>query len=160
MNLSQDQIEHLVALVRKRFLDWNGFDHPGFQGEEIDYKQAAAEKAATLLSQDELRRLLDENDVDEIISRLDTVGQATNLLWLRAPTTGDLGILYQDDLDKPAFCQQVVDLLYGLYPSWPAHSAPSSGVAYRARRSARRSGTPSAGSRGRSRCDVIQRKTA
>lgn len=113
MSIAQEQTQHLIALLRKRFPDWSGFDHPGFQKDEIDYKQAAAEKAATLLSQDDHRRLLDENNADEIISRLETIGRATNLLWLNVPKDGDLNILYQDDLDKLAFCQQVFDLLYG-----------------------------------------------
>ena len=113
MNIIKGQIEHLVALLQRRYPDWNGFDHPGFVQEEIDYKQAAVEKAAHLLNEEELQRLLDRGNTDEFISRLETIGHATNLLWLRAPSTGDLGVLYHDALDKPVFCRQVFDLLYG-----------------------------------------------
>lgn len=117
MNLSQQKIEEIVALVRRRFPDWAGFSDPDFEADEIDYKQATIAKARDLLSEVELQRLISEGRFDEFIERLDTIGKDNNLLWRRVPMSGDLGILYQPTLDKPTFCQAVFDLLYGPGPS-------------------------------------------
>ncbi len=114
MPLTQPKLNDLLALLRQRFPDWNSFDHPGFVEEEVAYKQATIAKARDLLSRSELERLIAEGQFDEFIARLEKIGQDNNLLWLRAPRTGDLGVLYQDSLDRPSFCEMVVDLLYGV----------------------------------------------
>lgn len=52
-------------------------------------------------------------EFDEFISRLDAIGKDNNLLYRAVPMSGDLGILYQPNLDKAAFCRAVFDLLHG-----------------------------------------------
>jgi hypothetical protein len=44
---------------------------------------------------------------------LEVIGQHSNLLWRKVPSSGDLGILYRSDLDKPTFCLAIYDLLHG-----------------------------------------------
>lgn len=114
---SKWKLDELITLLRRRYPDWTGFDHPRFVADEIEAKQATAAKAHHLLNQAELERLLETVAYGEIISRLDTLGKDNNLLWRRAPKVGDMGILYQPHLDHPAFCHQVHLLLYGPQPS-------------------------------------------
>jgi len=115
MPITQEKLDQLLVLLRSRpeYSDWRGFDHPRFRHDERDYKIATLRKAQDLLSRDELRSLIDTKQYDEIIDRLDKVGKDNNLLWRGVPRSGDLGILYAEDLDRPAFCQAMNDLLYG-----------------------------------------------
>jgi 5-methylcytosine-specific restriction protein B len=105
--------ELLLALVRKRYPDWKGFDHLAFRRDEIDYKRAAAAKASELLGRNEFQRLLDDGEFDELTKRLVTVANATNLLFLGVPREGDLSILHQEGLDRTAFFPALFDLLHG-----------------------------------------------
>ena len=71
-------------------------------------------KANELLNQTELQRLVfSEENYDEMIDRLEKVGRSTNLLFQGVPMAGDLNVLYQETLDRPKYCKQVFDLLYG-----------------------------------------------
>lgn len=115
--LAQEQVDLLLGHVRRAFPDWTGFTDPRFIWHELQYKRNGAEKAAELLSEKELKRLLKAGDYDEIVARLDTVGKASNLLYRSVPKSGDLGILHQEKLDRPSFCRIVMDLLYGPGPS-------------------------------------------
>jgi 5-methylcytosine-specific restriction protein B len=110
---SEDMLDKLLDLVRQRFPDWDGFSNPGFEEEEVNYKQAAVKLCKEQFGEQELRRLQAEGNFDEIINRLDTIGKHNNLLYRSVPSTGDLGILYKDDLDKEGFAAVVIDLLYG-----------------------------------------------
>ena len=107
---------HLVDLVRSRFPGWLGFEDPRFnQGplDEVGYKLATVRKAEELLSEEEVARLIDAGDYDEIIDRLISIGGDNNLLYASKLQIGDLKILYHDDLDRPGFCRAFIDLLYG-----------------------------------------------
>ena len=70
-------------------------------------------RARELLAEGELLQLIEGGQAGELVHRLDQIGKANNLLWRRAPMRGDLGILYQPDLDRPSFGEAVFDLLYG-----------------------------------------------
>lgn len=105
--------DRFVALIQREQPDWGGVDDPQFVADEIDYKQAAAAKTRELLDENALRGLLDEGRFDEVVDRLLKVARSTNLLFLGAPSSGDLAVLYTEDLDRPAFCAAVLDLLYG-----------------------------------------------
>lgn len=106
-------IERLLTLVRRRYPGWEGFDHPRFRKDEIDYKRRAADMAADLLAEEELRRFLDDGRFDEVLERVKKLGRVTNLLYMGTPSTGDLAVLHAEDLEKQAFCRQVYELLYG-----------------------------------------------
>ena len=107
---------HLVDLVRSRFPGWLGFEDPRFnQGslDEVGYKLATVRKAEELLSEEEVARLIDAGDYDEIIDRLISIGGDNNLLYASKLQIGDLKLLHHDDLDRPGFCRAFIDLLYG-----------------------------------------------
>jgi 5-methylcytosine-specific restriction protein B len=109
--------------VRRRYPAWRGFDNAAFLQDEIDAKQSTVIRAQELLSSGSLQDLIEEGRsskgsvaegrFNEFIHRLEVIGQHNNLLWRKVPTSGDLGILYRPDLDKPTFCLAVYDLLYG-----------------------------------------------
>jgi hypothetical protein len=111
--LTEAQVGELLDEVRRVFPGWTGVDDPIFVSNETAYKRDAVETAQELLAEDALRDLIASGEFDEVLSRLERVGKATNLLYLARPRTGDLGILYQESLDKPSFAGAVVDLLYG-----------------------------------------------
>lgn len=115
--LSDVQLADLIALVRRRYPDWESFAHPQFVEDEIVYKQAAVVKAQELLNQAELDRLIAAGDFDTFLERLNHVAQATNLLWRRVPSQGDTAVLLHPDLDAPGFCTQMRNLLYGDLPT-------------------------------------------
>lgn len=117
MNLTEEKVNELVNLVRKRFPGWQGFSDERFLKDETNYKRAAAAKATELLGETVLRELAADGGFDEFIARLEKVGRSTNLLYQAVPTSGDLSILYQKSLDKSAFCVAILDLLYGEGPT-------------------------------------------
>ncbi|TET21442.1 MAG: hypothetical protein E3J71_09545 [Candidatus Stahlbacteria bacterium] len=117
MDLSKQKVKELVELLHKWYPKWKGFSDLEFMEDEVSYKKATIEKAKELLSKKELKRLIDEKKFDEFIERLDTIGKDNNLLWRSVPMKGDLGILYQPELDRPSFCNAMFDLLYGERPS-------------------------------------------
>ncbi len=117
MPIAKQKIEDLVSLMQKTYPGWTNFSDSSYLEDETDYKREAIAKAKELLSEAELSRLLDENKFDEIISRLKSIANATNLLWTNVPSTGDLAILEDDKLDKQSFCRQIFQLLHGSSPS-------------------------------------------
>ncbi len=115
--VSSEAVERILGLIRQVFPDWAGFSDKRFEKEEVDYKQEAVRLAGELLSETELRRLVDEGRAEEVVDRLDRVGKHNNLLYRARPRQGDLGILYHEELNKPEFARAVLDLLHGDGPS-------------------------------------------
>lgn len=111
------KLQELLALVRRRYPDWDNFQYPAFVADEISYKRASAEKAQELLSQKALDDLLAQGDYDGIIERLNRLAKDNNLLWRMAPSSGDTAVLYHPGLDSPTFCTHMRNLLYGDRPS-------------------------------------------
>ncbi|HEX8235270.1 MAG TPA: AAA family ATPase [Abditibacteriaceae bacterium] len=113
----------MLASVRRCYPAWRNFSDPAFLQDEIDAKQSTVIRAQELLSAGSLQDLIEEGRsskgavaegrFDEFIHRLEVIGQHNNLLWRKVPASGDLGILYRSELDKPTFCLAVYDLLYG-----------------------------------------------
>ena len=113
MILETTQIKRLLHLVRSKFPDWDSFSHPLFMKEEVNYKQATVRKATAFLNETELRQLLENEDYDTFIERIEAIGTDNNLLYRSIPMQGDLNILYQPDLDREEFCKAFVDLIHG-----------------------------------------------
>jgi 5-methylcytosine-specific restriction protein B len=113
MPMDGNKVSKILELIDSHYQGWTGVSDARFVKDEIEYKRAAAEKARELLGERELRRLIGESDYDGFVERLETMGRETNLLWLNIPVHGDLNVLYDDALDKPSFCEAVVDLMYG-----------------------------------------------
>jgi hypothetical protein len=117
MPLDKKKLDELIALISGSIQNWNDFSDPRFVKDEVDYKQATVSKARALLSEGELQKLIEEGKFDDFLDRLKTIGKDNNLLWDIMPATGDLNIIRQPELDKPGFCREVFDLLYGSGPS-------------------------------------------
>lgn len=116
MSISAEQKLHVVNLLRKKYVDWNGFDHQAFRREVVNYKRITVKKAVSHLSESKLAQLLVTRDIDSFIERLKGIGKATPLLNSNENSNGDLEILYVPTLDKPVFCAQVYHLLHGTEP--------------------------------------------
>ncbi|MEI2611343.1 MAG: AAA family ATPase [Candidatus Promineifilaceae bacterium] len=107
------QFTALLALVEEKYPAWTRGEATGWVEDEIQYKHAAATQAQVLLSQSEYQTLLNTQQYDELISCMETLSRATNLLWRRLPRRGDTAILYADGLNKAEFALIMRDLLYG-----------------------------------------------
>lgn len=92
---------------------WTGFSDPRFVSDETTYKRAASDRAKASLSENELRRLIDENKCDEVLIRVEKAAQSTNLLYLAIPQEGDLSLLKRQGLVAEEFAPALLDLLHG-----------------------------------------------
>lgn len=108
-----DSTVPLLDRVLAAYPGWTGFSDPRFIKDESNYKRTASENAQNLLGAGTLRGLIDEGRLSEVISRVEKVGQSTNLLWLQVPKDGDLSLLYRQGLDQAEFAEQLYDLLHG-----------------------------------------------
>jgi 5-methylcytosine-specific restriction enzyme B len=113
MAIAPDKVDALLALIRKVYPDWKSFAHAQFQKDEPEYKRKTITKAQEILGEVDLRRLVDEQQWDEFVRRLDAIGKSNNLLYRSQPQSGDLSVLYHEKLDKATFAQAMLDLLYG-----------------------------------------------
>ena len=114
MKITPEIIQKMLRLVNLKYPDWKGFSDERYFADEVAYKREAIARSAELLSQAELRRLLEQSAYDQFIDHIKKVGLAgKNLLYLATPSTGDLGIIYQEDLDKAGFCSSFFELIYG-----------------------------------------------
>lgn len=113
MRIGTNDIKKLLALVRKKYSNWQGFDDKRFVKDEIDYKFKAVDFVKEKLSEQELNRMIEEGNALEIFKRLHTVGKHKNLLWNAIPQKGDLRILPDASRDPEGFARAIVDLLYG-----------------------------------------------
>ena len=111
------KIDSLIDLLRRRYPEWQDFAHPPFVKDEIEYKQATIRKAADLLSKTELDSLIANGDFDEFVNRIDKIARDNNLLWRNVPSAGDTAVITHPNLDKPTFCTQIRNLLYGDRPT-------------------------------------------
>lgn len=116
MSISAEQKTHVLNLLKKKYVDWDGFEHQAFRREQINYKRSTVKKAVSLLSESKLAQLLVTRDTDAFIQRLIDIGRATHLLNSTENSNGDLEILYVPTLDKPVFCAQIYHLLHGTEP--------------------------------------------
>lgn len=107
------KLQELLALMRRRYPDWESFSHPAFVADEITTKRASVKKAGQMLSQSALDDLLSQGDFDGFIDRLNRLAKDNNLLWRLAPASGDTAVLYHPALDTPTFCTHLRNLLYG-----------------------------------------------
>ena len=111
--LTSDRIAHLIQLVKQRFPGWSGFEDSRFEADEINYKQATVSKAADVLARPALEGLIERENYEEFINRVDKIGKDNNLLFRGVPMKGDLNVLYQESLPKAEFCRAFFDLIHG-----------------------------------------------
>jgi len=113
MKITQAKLNKIIEILKRHYPGWTGFSDRKFIEDETEYKRATIEKAKKKLSEEELTSLLDKEEFEGVISRLDKIGKDINLLFLSVPMSGDLNILYQPELDKESFCRAFFDLIYG-----------------------------------------------
>ena len=114
MNLKPGAAGELVDLVRQKFPGWEGVADPAFIDYEIAYKRNAAAKVQELLAKQDLQDLLDSGQYEEIIGRFDQAGKAgVNLLYTATPSTGDLQLLYQDNVEGSVLAPALFDFIHG-----------------------------------------------
>ncbi|MFC2165390.1 AAA family ATPase [Acidobacteriota bacterium] len=113
MAINQEKTNELLDLFRRKFPSFESFKDPEFIEEEVKYKEKTIRKAYELINQEALSLLIEEENYDEFISRIEKIGKDNNLLWFSIPLQGDLNILYDEKLDKHSFCSAFYNLLYG-----------------------------------------------
>ncbi|KAA3658708.1 MAG: AAA family ATPase, partial [Chloroflexi bacterium] len=101
----------------RRYPEWQDFTHPQFVKDEIAYKQATISKAAELLSKSAVNALIAKGEFDEFVERVDKIARDNNMLWRNVPSAGDTAVFTHPSLDKPTFCTQIRNLLYGDRPT-------------------------------------------
>ncbi|RMH00666.1 MAG: AAA family ATPase [Chloroflexi bacterium] len=111
------QVEELIRLVRQRYPDWDGFDHPEFVVDEIEPKRTAVSEFAACLNQETLDSLIATGAFEEVLAQLIRLSRRTNLLWQRVPRRGDTAVLFHPHLDKATFATQFRNLLYADLPA-------------------------------------------
>lgn len=109
----QAKLDEFIGLVRMKYPAFTSVDDEDFKQDEIQYKVHAAEKANDLIGEEALSTLIEQGDYDEVIDRLIKVGHSTNLLYLSTPSTSDLAILHQENLDKERTAHLFYELLWG-----------------------------------------------
>jgi 5-methylcytosine-specific restriction protein B len=110
---SRIPMDRLLRLVRKTYPDWQGFEHPGFNAEEVAYKQKTVGYVREVLGKDTLRHLLETNRLDQFLNYFEDACKHNNLLYRNSPKTGDYAILYAEGLEKRSFCEALFGLLHG-----------------------------------------------
>lgn len=113
ITLTQTQIDQLLTLIRRRYPNWQSVHDSSFVADEIDYKQQAVDLMRTQLGRHVYEGLLRNGHYEEIANRLIKVAQATNLLYMSTPQSGDLRILYDESVDQGKLCHRLFQLLYG-----------------------------------------------
>jgi 5-methylcytosine-specific restriction protein B len=113
MTLHPTAAEELVHLVRLYLPDWSSVADPAFDKDEIAYKRDAAAKVQELLDKAALEGLLQSGQYEEVISRFESAGRTTNLLYLSTPKNSDLRLLYQDKIEPALLAPALVDLIHG-----------------------------------------------
>jgi len=115
MEISDSKVQEIVDLMNSEFPDWKGFSDQRYVDMEIEYKKKISEDTKKLLSKSTLKKLIEDKRFDDFIGLVDKAGKHkdNNLLFRGVPRQGDLGILYQEKLNKKEFSKHFFDLLYG-----------------------------------------------
>ncbi len=111
--MKPDVKKSILGVLNSYYPDWKGVSDERFVAEEIDYKKSTIELAQKLLSREEISRLIQENDFDELDERVEKIGKDNNLLYNSVPRSGDLRLIYSEGLDKELFYKAFLDLLHG-----------------------------------------------
>jgi hypothetical protein len=111
------RVDSLIQLLRNRYKDWQDCAHPLFFEDEIKDKRHTIAKAATLINVSAVDSLIATGEYEELITRFDRIARDNNLLWRQVPSVGDTAVLTHPNLDKPTFCAQMRNLIYGDRPT-------------------------------------------
>ncbi len=113
--ITDEKKKEILKILNDRFPSWLGFSDERFKEWEVNYKRIFIKDAKKLLDEKVLSDLLSQGKYDEFLEHFEKIGKhpKNNFFYLAVPKSGDLGILYQDNLNKPEFCKQLYNLIYG-----------------------------------------------
>lgn len=112
MHLNQEKTDILLAFLRKRYPRWSGFSDQRFARDTAGLRPDALE-GVELLNEAGLRQLSVERRWDEIIGRIDFIGRSAASGSADAPEAAELDRLHDPRMDKAAFCDAIIDLMFG-----------------------------------------------
>ncbi len=112
MLLNQEKTDKLLTLLKRRYPRWSGFSDQRFSRDAEALRPDALE-GVELLNEASLRQLAEERRWDEVIGRIDFVGRSAHSASDNAPAIAELDALHSAELDKPAFCAAVIELMFG-----------------------------------------------
>ncbi len=107
----------IIEALHARYGSWSGFQDEQFIEDETRYKCKVVADAQPLIAQPVLEELLEQERWDEFLTQLEKAGKRSiNLLYLSAPSKGDLKLLHDSKLTgdlRAEFCRTFFQLLYG-----------------------------------------------
>ncbi len=106
-------LDAMLELVRRRYADWDGFEHAKFVEDERTYKVNASAQAQQYLSLPATESFARSGDFPALRKVLKGIAGSTNLLYLRVPKSSDLAVLDDDSLNHGLFCRELRYLLHG-----------------------------------------------
>ena len=106
-------IDAIVEQMRRKYPDWEGFDHPHFNRWKRVDALRACEEAAELLNRRELDRLYHAGAYDEFLLRFRRVGRILLDNPGQNAGSGDFRMLEGAAGNAPSFCTALIDLLHG-----------------------------------------------
>ena len=107
----------ILGALQARYGSWSGFQDEQFIKDETGYKRQVAAETQPLIARPVLEELLGQERWDDFIAEVEKAGKkSANLLYLSAPRSGDLRLLYAPALAgdlRGEFCRAFFRLLYG-----------------------------------------------
>ena len=93
--ISESVRAKILGALRARYGSWSGFQDEQFTKDETKYKRKVVADAQPLIAQPTLEELLEQERWDDFLAQLEKAGQrSVNLLYMSAPKSGDLRLLY------------------------------------------------------------------
>jgi len=107
----------ILGALRARYGSWSGFQDEQFIKDETRYKRKVVADAQPLIAQPALEELLEQERWDDFLAQLEKAGQrSVNLLYMSAPKSGDLRLLYDPALVgslRAEFCREFFQMIHG-----------------------------------------------
>lgn len=114
LDLIGKTVNKLLNSIEILMPNFNGFTDPRFIEREITYKERIISDAQEQLSKENLQQLLQQEEYETFYEHVLEIGQHpdNNLLYHGAPSSGDLALLYDENLDYESFTHAFFNLLY------------------------------------------------
>jgi hypothetical protein len=117
--VDQEKIySEMLQLVNKKYPEWKGFRDELFVKDEINYKKAIIRDAQEILSENEYKNLLVEENYDEIYNKIRLlINHKQNNLLHYAEKLGDKYLFndpgYENFVKSAPFCNNLYNFLFG-----------------------------------------------
>lgn len=112
-NIIKQVADQLLNAIEKEIPNFQGFDDPRFIEREITYKKRIIHDAKKQLSSETIRKLVVDENYKSVYNRILSVGQHkdNNLLYNKVPRSGDLALLFNENLDYKSFTEAIAHLV-------------------------------------------------